>query len=167
MDHGPSRAQMARHRCRSSTRSMTGMNKRISLKVPRKSLKAITLDTGEPVDAETGLHQSQFRNDLVRHVREDPNASRHARVDEGTSRGLPVSAWIKQHSSWDAVTPENVSVDPREDEGRGPETPLHESCWTAVVPLGGRRGSAGRRRAEEPMTNEATKLPSDDDSLEA
>ena len=77
------RAQEAGHRC--NTLSMADMHNLISLKVPRKTLKAIT-----PGDAETGLHPSHCpENDLLRDVREDrggvPKASRHDGVDDGMS----------------------------------------------------------------------------------
>ena len=46
------------------------MNKPSRLKVPRKTLKAATLETDEP--AETRVHQSHCpANDLLRDVKED------------------------------------------------------------------------------------------------
>ena len=70
MDHGPCAARR-QDTCRSSTLSMADVNK-VSLKVPRKTLKAITLETGEPVDAQPGFHQSHCpENDLFRDVRDD------------------------------------------------------------------------------------------------
>ena len=43
--------QKARHRCRPHTLSLADKNKLITLAVARKTLKAITLDTGQPASA--------------------------------------------------------------------------------------------------------------------
>ena len=51
-------AQKARHWCRPNTLSMADMNKLFRLKVPRKTLKAITLETGELASAWTNQHSS-------------------------------------------------------------------------------------------------------------
>ena len=65
------------------------------------------------------FHQSQSRKTISCAMSKETPAH-HVMVELMKElAGLPVLAWMKQHSSWDAVTPENVSVDPREDEGRG------------------------------------------------
>ena len=59
MDHGPACAQKARHECRLNTLSMADMHELISLGVPRKTLKAITLETVEPASASMNQHSSR------------------------------------------------------------------------------------------------------------
>ena len=68
----------------------------ISLKVPIKTLKAITLEMGGPADAETGFTHHTVPKMISCAMSED--------TVEVNPTHLPVSAWMNQHSSRDAVT---------------------------------------------------------------
>ena len=64
--------QQTTRRCRSRAHSLGDMYKLIIQNLPRKTLKATILETGETVDAEPGLHRSHYpKNDLLRDDKED------------------------------------------------------------------------------------------------
>ena len=82
------------------------MQKPILMKVPRKTLKAITFETGEP---ETGFTNHTVQKSISCAMSEqavEVNPTHHVMTElmkEYLAR-LPVAAWMNRYSSRDAVT---------------------------------------------------------------